>query len=311
MRASLILLLSLFLLGGCQNTARTPVVASHTPVRTTLQIHRGVDGGRIAWGMMIDSLAEADVIVVGEQHDDATGHAAQLALVEDLFVDGHGCLAMEMLERDEQALIDDYRDGLIDAEFFAQETGSTDWSGTDSWAVWYQPIIDAAMSKQINVIAANAPRRYVRLARTHGWEKLDALDASRRMLVDHPHAPITGPYRDRFMEFMIGSDDGSNPERRAEELATAELFFQSQQVWDATMAGSVSTALAESGPPVILLVGRFHSDDNGGTVQELRHLLPAAKIRTISLEPDCHTVKFDQSSPKADFIVCTGDDQSH
>jgi len=215
---------------------------------------------------------------------------------------------LEMLERDEQVLLEDYRDKIIDAETFATLSGSASWSG---WKVWYQPVIDAAIERGAAVIAANAPRRYVRLARTGGWERLDDLDATRRQLVDRPDTPMTGAYRDRFMELMGGHDDPvaggeDEPQAAADALELVESYFRSQQVWDATMAASVSEALRQSGPPVMLLVGRFHSDRGGGTTLQIKRLHPAARVVTISLEPACGEVEFDEAMPQADFVVCTG-----
>jgi uncharacterized iron-regulated protein len=279
------------------------------PVRAELVIWDGQTGEPLDWATMIDRLADADVVLLGEQHDDAIGHAVQLAVVEDLLdAAGGGSVALEMLERDEQPLIEDYRDGIIDAATFAKLTNSTSWAGEGSWEAWYQPVIDAAIERDAAVIAANAPRRYVRAARIDGWERIDGLDATRRVLVDHPDTPMTGAYRDRFMDLMGGhGEDGEGVEPDDERIAMAESFFRSQQVWDATMAASISMALKRSGPPVLLLVGRFHSDFEGGTGVQVQRLHPAAKIVTISLEPSCDSVEFDP--PQADFIVCTGVEQ--
>ncbi|MDP6891097.1 MAG: ChaN family lipoprotein [Phycisphaerales bacterium] len=297
---------------GCESPPRAPVEASSVVVRTSLLVLDGRTGDELGWETFMSRLGDADVVVLGEQHDDATGHAVQLAVVEDMLdrSPGSGGVALEMLERDEQILVEDYRDEIIDAETFAELSSSTSWSGTGSWEAWYQPIIDAAIERDAAVIAANAPRRYVRLARTDGWERLDDLDASRKTLVDRPDTPMTGGYRDRFIELMSGHDDpdaGTDEEARAEAVELAESYFRSQQVWDATMAASVSEALRQSGPPVMLLIGRFHSDSEGGTPQQIRRLHPAAHVVTISLEPECGEVVFDEAMPQADFIVCTGE----
>ena len=302
------------LVTGCNTPQEAPVQASMVVVREQLTIRDGQNGDEISWATMLSRMGGADVIILGEQHNDATGHAVQLAVVEDMLdqSDGRGSVALEMLERDEQVLLDDYRDEIIDAKTFAKLSESTSWAGKGSWAAWYQPIIDAALERDAVVIAANAPRRYVRLARTGGWDKLNELDASRRALVDRPDTPMTGAYRDRFIELMgghqdIGSDldETSQADVKAEALELAESFFRSQQVWDATMAASVSVALRQSGPPVMLLVGRFHSDSEGGTPNQIKRLCPSAKVVTISLEPACDEVEFNSDLPQADFVVCT------
>jgi uncharacterized iron-regulated protein len=287
---------------------QVPVKRSLVTVRGDLVILDGRTGDTLQWTALIDRLGSADVVLLGEQHDDAVGHAVQLAIVEDVLDSAHGgSLALEMLERDEQPLIEDYRDGIIDAKTFAELSGSASWSGLGSWEAWYQPIIDAAIERGVAVIAANAPRRYVRAARRDGWERIDTLDASRRGLVDHPDTPLTGAYRDRFMDLMGGhGEDGEDVEPDEASIAMAESYFLAQQVWDATMAASVSAALEQSGPPVLLLLGRFHSDLEGGTSMQVRRLHPAARVVSISLEPACDVVVFDAMTPQADFIVCTG-----
>jgi uncharacterized iron-regulated protein len=109
------------------------------------------------------------------------------------------------------------------------------------------------------------------------------------------------------MDLMGGhGEDGVDTEPNEESLAIAESYFLAQQVWDATMAASISAALERSGPPVLLLVGRFHSDLDGGTGMQVKRLHPAARVVSISLEPDCDVVEFDAESPQADLIVCTG-----
>ena len=47
--------------------------------------------------------------------------------------------------------VDDYLDGVIDAETFAKLTFSTDWAGEGTWAAWYQPIVDAALGGELEV----------------------------------------------------------------------------------------------------------------------------------------------------------------
>jgi len=298
----------LMLVAGCATQPTptmtpTPVV---TPVTTdlgaqrhvlnqppTLLINRGSAAEPMSWPSLIDQAIASDVVILGEQHDDAVGHAVQLALVEAVLQQCPGAaVAFEMLERDEQVLLDDYRDGIIDAKTLTSLTNSAQWGGAGSWEAWYQPIIDAGLNHDAMLIAANAPRRYVRVVRTDGFGSLDSLDRTRSGFVEIPNRPITGPYRDRFMELMADHGDDVDSEMQ-------ESFFHSQQLWDSTMADSVVAALRKGRRPVILLVGRFHSDRDGGTVQYIKRARPYAKVLVISLEPN--------QSP-ADPLVGGGDD---
>ena len=73
-----------------------------------------------------------DVVLLGEQHDHFIGHAVQLAVVEDVMEKYPGSvLALEMLERDEQPLLDDYMENLITAKTL--EINSFNTLGCKKW----------------------------------------------------------------------------------------------------------------------------------------------------------------------------------
>lgn len=280
------------ILGGCQAPAEQPM--AYGEVRSSVSIRDSADG-KLTWDGMLDRTDEADVIVLGELHDDHVAHLVQRAVVEDVAARRPGTvLAMEMLERDEQIVVDDYRDGVISSEEFTKLTFSGSWSGEGSWDDWYLPIIDAAHEHGAIVIAANAPRRYVTLARTDGYERLEELPGERRRFVDWPDPQVDGAYRRRFMNLMSShGDDEIDPE-------IAESFFRAQQTWDATMAASVAGNMPGDGGASILLLGRFHSDHEGGTVQMLRRLAPGANILVISLGPPDDD---EGEGPRADLVI--------
>ena len=65
---------------------QVPVKRSLVAVRGDLVIFDGRTGDSLQWTTMIDRLDGADVVLLGEQHDDAVGHAVQLAIVEDVLL---------------------------------------------------------------------------------------------------------------------------------------------------------------------------------------------------------------------------------
>lgn len=205
--------LAMLLLCGCATElyfdssprVRGPVDVAEAPSADAARRLPMFTGGgtAVGWKDLLDAVAWADAIIIGEQHDDAIGHAVQLAAVQDTVARWpQSIVSMEMLERDEQPLVEDYFDGIIDAEQFASLTFSKDWAGEGSWEAWYQPIIDAAKDGGGRVVAANAPRRYVKLARREGYARLDMLPPDRRRWVTHPPALPEGRYRKRFWEVM-------------------------------------------------------------------------------------------------------------
>lgn len=282
---------------GC--SAPQPSLAQRIDLSHPESLH--ITGAVNDWTALVDRAARSDVVILGEQHDDAIGHAVQLALIEAVLDrQDNGAVALEMLERDEQMLVADYRDGVLDAEDFAKATGSQRWAGVGSWTAWYQPVIDSAISHGAEVIAANAPRRYVRLVRTDGFSALDALDADRRNMVVVPDPPLDGHYRQRFVDLMGDHSDVPDPD-------IIDAFFRAQSTWDATMADSVVQALRRGRRPVFLLVGRFHSDHSGGTVQCILRGMGDQDIDLlcISLEPEAVAERTDGLPTQADVIVDT------
>jgi len=415
--------LGILFLSGCATVdyfdspahVRGPVEAAEAPsteAARSLPMFTGADGTSLGWKDLLDAVAWADVVIIGEQHDDEVGHAVQLAVVEDTVARWpKSVLSMEMLERDEQPLVEDYFEGIIDAEQFARLTFSESWAGDGSWQAWYQPMIDAARDGGGRVVAANAPRRYVKLARTQGYTRLDALPRDRRRWVNHPARLPEGLYRKRFWEVMTppeppegmpegmpeemptampkgmpkemptampaeqaqpgeetapmeavptavtaqpepgtaeqdsppelmlpeppappeampspgdeaaGTDEATEPEEGEETSAPEErrmpfhpltdeeieAIFRSQLVWDATMAESIARATRSGASKVVHLVGQFHCDFEGGTVQELRRHLPGARILVISMQRAWPSELLEDDRGRADIVVYTGE----
>lgn len=260
---------------GCATTPKEPP-APQDP--RTLPIYDGTTGEVVTWGGLVDRANAAEVIVIGEEHDDANTHALQLELFKAILAAGDGAaLSLEMLERDEQALVDAWRAGELDTDAFVEQTGSRSWGGEDGWYRFYQPVLDAAKLGNAPIIAANAPRRYVSRARKEGYDVLRDLPDEERDWFDIPESLDAGPYYERFAKTMRGF--------RGEEIEEEAIIatFRSQQVWDATMARSITLAIENPGiDRVVHLIGRFHSDLEGGTIVEIRRLRPETDTLVIS-----------------------------
>jgi len=290
-----------------------------TPVENARQLamFSGRDGRAMGWRDVMRAVAWADVICLGEQHNDATAHAVQLAVLQDTLKRWpDSTLALEMLERDEQVFTDDYLDELLEQDDFIERTNSANWGGDGTWIKWYQPLIDASKSHESRVIAANAPRRYVRLARTDGYERLRALTSPRRELFALPEGEANKQYRQRFYEVMsqahgeAESHQHTEPNENAHGSSQHDPFVESllraQRVWDATMADSVVRARPTQQRKVLLCIGQFHTDFEGGTVQQIRARNPSLRVLTISMRPDNATELRADDEHRADIIIYTG-----
>jgi uncharacterized iron-regulated protein len=265
----------------------------------SLAMFRGDTGTPLDWNSLAAGIRWADVVIVGEQHDDANAHLVQQAVVAETIAAWPGsAVSLEMLERDEQPIVDAYLRGELSKDEFVDRTESRNWASKGSWDGFYQPVIDSAKSGKCPVVAANAPREYVRMARTEGYEALSALPPEQRALFSLPERDPPETYRDRFKGFMAG--DGEPPaDERVDEVLRA------QRLWDATMADSVVRAMRElpARAKVVHLVGQFHSEYDGGLVSEIQARAPMTRILTVTVQKGESRALRPEDRGKADVVV--------
>lgn len=258
------------------------------------------EGNPANWESMRQGLAGADVIIIGESHGHPLGLEAAACLWDDVLASGtDAALLLEFFERDEQVAIDDYLTGVTNEKDFREAAGRTD----GNYPAGHQRMVEAAKAAGQPVFAANAPRRYVRRSSADGYEKLAGLAYEQQRLFATPDPLIEGKYRDDFFEIMGGGGHGDDAGMPPEMI---EKMYRSQQIWDATMAESIVRAHDAGYRPVVLVVGRFHADFEGGTIQLARRAEPGLDIRSLSMvASDAETIEADDVG-RADFVLYVG-----
>ncbi|MBL9147982.1 MAG: ChaN family lipoprotein [Phycisphaerae bacterium] len=311
-----LLLPPLLALGGCATQPRsdappatTPAYDPHVAWTTdprTLVMFDGATGARVTWDDVRARIADADIILLGETHDHTLTHRLQAVVVDETLVTYPGsAVAMEMLERDHQQAVDAYLAGSIDLATFIERVGGRRWEyeyvpgGT--WENHYQPMIDSAKRTNSRVIAANAPRTYVRLARTDGFDALLRLPPEQQAYFDVPLVVNDGDYRRRFDNTMAGLPGVAPEINRANDGV-----FRSQQTWDATMATSVVRAWNAGATKVLLAVGAFHVNWKGGIYEQIRQHAPGANIVVITVVPRWSEVLEEDIAGAGDVVVYAG-----
>lgn len=244
----------------------------------------------------------ADVVIFGELHGHPVGLPVAAAIWQDVLTaherdrDETPALLLEFFERDQQLAIDEYLAGMIEEEEFIQKSGRS----ASNFPEGHQAMFNATKDAGGVVIAANAPRRYVRLARTEGYDHLRAMSPAQRATFVLPRDE-TGPkaYRDRFVDLM-GGPDMSHGESGPED------FLRSQLMWDATMADSVARALRAGHEPVALVIGRFHVEFDGATVEYLKRQRPGADVLTIVMVDRWSEELADEDKGRGDIVIYVG-----
>lgn len=256
---------------------------------------------------MAVELAKADVVFVGEQHDDPNTHRLELAILEALARRNRRVvLSLEMFERDVQEPLEHFLMGHTSEAEFLQ--ASRPWP---RYATDYKPLVDFAIGKEWPVVAANVPRPIASEIAKGGLDVLKSKSESdRKLFAADLKCPTEGEYFRRFGEAM-----GSHPAPDAsgdEARRTLERYYFSQCVKDETMAESIAQSFAATratgAPAIVHYNGSFHSDYRLGTAERVIRRLPNARVIVISVKPvadlDAITVT-DDDQRLGDFVVYT------
>jgi uncharacterized iron-regulated protein len=250
---------------------------------------------------MVAAIANADVVFVGEQHDDPNTHRLERALLDSLARRrGDIVLSLEMFERDVQARLDQFRAGqLPEAEFLAS---SRPWP---RYATDYKPLVDLAIERQWPVIAANIPRPMASEISKAGLDVLAGKsETEKTWFAREWTCPTDDEYYRRFKDVMGGHTAASDIDR----------FYAAQCLKDETMAESIATAWAAAAaakpgtrPVVVHYNGSFHSDYGLGTAARVRRRMPDAKTVVVTMIPvaNLDTVATADHLRKGDYIVFT------
>ncbi|MCC5822303.1 MAG: ChaN family lipoprotein [Phycisphaerales bacterium] len=235
-------------LTGCQAPKREP-----DPIEPrSVPIFAGDASGVTPWDRVVEACAESSVVVIGEVHGHPLGLAIAAELYEDILTQNpRAVLSMEFYERDHQTALDDYVAGIISSDEFDRATFRNAGNNPEG----HRRMVEATRLAGRPIIGANAPRRYARLARTDGFDRLRELRPSQRRHYQIPDALPENAYGNRFRAAMSGM--GGHGQMSGDDPVTP--FLRAQTLWDVTMAESIAEA-TRLGEPVVHVVGRFHAE---------------------------------------------------
>lgn len=270
----------------------SPAFGQVDPAADEYAIYRG-NGDQADLSTIIQAIRQADVVLVGELHDDQPGHRFKRRLLEE--VDRGDprqlVLSLEMFERDVQLVVDEYLAGFISESHFMASARS--WPNYERD---YRPLVEYAREHGLPVVAANVPRRYVNAVARDGISVLDTLfAASTRWLPRMPIPEASEAYRDQFLSQMQGMHGHGGP--------SPERLLEAQRVWDAGMAEAIVRAFQrEQNRLVMHVAGSFHVERDTGIPDVLRKLAPELRVVSVITRPG---VGFDPSDHEGlgDFVV--------
>ncbi|MGM0479848.1 MAG: ChaN family lipoprotein [Bacteroidota bacterium] len=249
-------------------------------------------GEKTSFKKVVKHALQQDVILFGEQHNNAMAHWIQLELVKALHERDSIAIGAEMLEADNQDELDDYMNRKIDAKAF--DTLARLWS---NYQTDYRPIVDFARENNLPFVATNIPRRYARLVYKRGFDALDSLSNEEKGWI----APLPVPYDPSlpgYQKMMEMMPDHAN-----------ENFPKAQAIKDATMAHFMVKAIQRTDNRLIHLNGAFHSNNFDGIYWYLKQYAPDLNIGTISTVEQAEVARLDEENRGlADFILVVDED---
>jgi len=244
-------------------------------------------GKKVSYKKMLKKLAEADVVLFGEHHNNPITHWLQFETTKDLQSIRDIVVGFEMLEADNQQQLDLYMNDSINQKAF--DTVARLWP---NYKTDYKPIVDFAKKHNVKAVATNVPRRYARKIFKGGFKSLDTLPALDKSWI----APLPILYDANLpgyvkMKAMMGGHGGDN-------------LPKAQAIKDATMAHFLLKNLKEN-QLFIHYNGSYHSDNYEGIYWYLKKHKPELKIVTITTEEQEGNAKnFNKENKnKADFII--------
>ena len=274
---------------------------------------------------IVEAMASVSVVFIGETHDDPTQHMLEAELLKRAHAEYGGApiaLSIEFFQRDVQPILDEYLMDLISEKSFLADARPWPRYQTD-----YRPLVEFAKEKDIDVIAANAPRRYASRVTRHGRESLADLSAwARESLPPLPYGEASEAYREQWIAVIseVMEEEGKKCGIPIEQLAAEGEEtrarapvgahgnmgnqFDSQVLWDAAMGYAVARYLDRVPDALVLhMVGGFHVERGTGTPEHVEAYRPGTDRLIVAMQP---VEEIDQFEPApdgewGDFVIQT------
>lgn len=279
----ILLLLCLTLLAACQSSPPLPPLPQWQGPEGRGHAELGVivdlrSGERLTPVQLVERLAPARRLLVGERHDNADHHALQLWLLRALERRrAPGSLLLEMLEPDQQASVDAVRARVARSQWPADLPAALAWQKGWDWQQ-YGALVRHALARPEPLLAANLTRAEV-------------------MRVYREGAPLPGASAGAaaVREALLGQIREAHCDLLPPGQLPAMLAVQQQR--DRRMAERLLAAPA----PAVLLAGAYHVRRDLGVPLHLADLGAGDGVQVLQLAEVGQPVGADQ----ADFVWYT------
>jgi uncharacterized iron-regulated protein len=247
-------------------------------------------------------MAQRDVVLLGERHDERDHHLWQLQTLAALDVARPDMvIGFEAFPRRVQPVLDRWIAGKLDRERFLREV---EWQ-----KVWnmppdlYMPLFDFARIKRIPIVALNVDRSLTEAIAARGW---DAVDPQQREGVSRPARPAP-EYEERlFAVFKAHAVAGKSDAPLTRADARFRHFVEAQTTWDRAMAEALASRVktGDRRPPLaVAILGAGHVRGGYGVVHQLRDLGVARVGALLPLDADTECAEIETAMADAVYVL--------
>lgn len=196
---------------------------------------------------VVEHARRAQIVYVGENHDNPAAHQVQQQLLDALhrYNPGDVTLAMEMFTPSQQPVLDRWSAGELTEKEFLRDV---DWYGT--WGhdfALYRDLLQFCREQQIKILGLNAESDLRQKVSRYELVELSAEDRERL-----PELNFDDPYYLTMIDAFVAGHP-MNAERK-------EAFLRVQTLWDETMAEILADYLQRqsSSHQVMVVAGGNH-----------------------------------------------------
>jgi uncharacterized iron-regulated protein len=218
---------------------------------------------------LLERIAAADVVLLGETHDNSQHHALQLKLLQVRLDAGvRPALLFEQFDRERQLALDEALAKTppdVALEAAAALLKGWDWK-------FYKPLVAAGLEYKLPVYAANFSRERARPVIREGFAAFDAAELKR--------LAVEAVWSERQQQYLTHLIEGTHCGQV--NVVLRDGLVRSQRLRDAVMADAAAAA-ASMARGVVGIVGRGHARRDIGMPLYLAARYPQARVYSIGL----------------------------
>jgi len=215
-----------------------------TPTRGRAHILRVEDGHYVSLAEMLDDLKGVQLVFMGELHDHAGHHRAQLQVINGLKDMGVPvAVGLEMFRQESQWALDRWVAGTMPVGEFLRIY-------SDNWSRWsvYREIFFTSRRKKIPMVGLNISREITRKVARNGFASLTPEQAGQ---IPGVRCDVDEKYRN-YIRRVLGGHGGDDE--------SFIHFCEAQMLWDSAMARALLDFLAANpNYTVVVLTGSGHA----------------------------------------------------